>query len=222
MPWFTTDFDRFFKELAAHNEKSWFDAQRPRYEASVKAPMLAFIDEVLKRVRKLDPLVTMEAKQSVHRIYRDIRFSKDKTPYKTYTSASISHGARKDMSTPGMYLELGPEAVWIYGGAYLPDKEQLLAIRAGIRADLKGFRKVVESKALRTRFGTIQGERTQVLAPEFKALLSIEPLIANKQFYLARQLAPAIITSDDLVKTVMDHYKAMKPMNDRLEKAMRS
>ncbi|HEY0977351.1 MAG TPA: DUF2461 domain-containing protein [Flavobacteriales bacterium] len=220
MAWFTPDYNRFFKELAAHNNKEWFDANRTRYEATVKAPMQAFVGELIQRIRKVDPQVTMEPKQAIHRINRDIRFSKDKMPYKTYSSAIIQRGEKKDMTTPGMYIELGPENVWIYGGAYLPEKEQLYDIRDAMLKDGKAFRKAIAGKDFVKFFGSVQGEKNKVLPPEFKGAVAQEPLIANKQFYVAAKLPPKTVTADDLAETVMAHYKAMKPMNDWLAKAM--
>lgn len=218
---FTPDHNRFFKDLAAHNNKEWFDANKARYEASVKQPMLAFVQELVQRIHRLDPQVVMEPKQAVHRVYRDIRFSKDKTPYKTYGSAIIQAGDRKDMAVPGLYFELGPEAVRIYGGAYMPEKEQLTAIRDAILRDGKGLRKAISSAAFVRLFGAVQGERNKVLAPAYKAALAKEPLIANKQFYFAAELPPGQVAAADLLEVLMEHYRAMRPVNDWLAKAMR-
>ncbi len=218
---FTPDHNRFFKDLAAHNNKEWFDANKVRYEASVKQPMLAFVQELVQRIHRLDPQVVMEPKQAVHRIYRDIRFSKDKTPYKTYGSAIIQAGDRKDMALPGLYFELGPEAVRIYGGAYMPEKEQLTAIREAILRDGKGLRKAISSAAFVRLFGAVLGERNKVLAPAYKAALAQEPLIANKQFYFAAELPPGQVAAADLLEVLMEHYRAMRPVNDWLAKAMR-
>lgn len=221
MAWFTPDHNRFFKDLAAHNNKEWFDANKTRYEASVKRPMLAFVQELIDRIKRLDPQVTMEPKQAIHRVYRDIRFSKDKLPYKTYGSAIIQRGDRKDMAEPGMYFELGPEAVRIYGGAYQPEKEQLRAIRESLLRDGKSLRKAVGAAPFVRHFGEVQGERNKVLPAEFKEAAKSEPLIANKQFYFVAELPPAQVASADLADVLMAHYKAMRPVNDWLAKAMR-
>ena len=132
MSFFTADYLDFFKELAANNHKDWFDANRKRYEKSVKDPFKAFVQEMIDRVRAEDSSVQIEPKDAIFRVNRDIRFSKDKTPYKTQMSAIVSPGGKKDKTTPGIYMELGPENLKIYGGAHMLDKEQLLAIRETI------------------------------------------------------------------------------------------
>lgn len=221
MAWFTEDHDRFFIELAGHNHKEWFDAHRDRYEASVKAPMHAFVTELLRRVQRVDTQVTMEAKQAIHRIHRDVRFSKDKAPYKTYGSAIVQRGDRKDMAEPAMYFELGPEAVRIYGGAYMPDREQLHRIREALIRDGAAFHKAIGSAAFKSRFGTVQGERNKVLPKEFKLAAEQEPLIANKQFYFLVELPPETILEEDLMERFLACFKAMHPANDWLSRAMR-
>lgn len=221
MAWFTNDFNAFFKDLAKNNNKDWFDANRKRYEASVKAPFEAFVSEAIKRIGKHDKTIKLEAKEAIFRINRDIRFSKDKTPYKLETSAIISPAGRKDHSIPGLYFALGPESVKIYGGAYMPEKDQLERIRTAIMRDGKGFRKAIEAKAFISLFGAVQGEANKVLPPEFKAHVAKEPLIANKQFYVGAELPAKLVSDPKLMDVLMEHYEAMGPFNAWLAGAMR-
>ena len=221
MAWFTNDFNGFFKDLAKNNNKEWFDANRKRYEESVKKPFEAFTSEVIKRIAKHDKTITIGPKEAIFRINKDIRFSKDKTPYKLNTSAIISPAGRKDHATPGIYFELGPESVKFYGGAYQPEKDQLEKIRTAILRDGKGFRKAIEGKAFTTLFGAVRGEVNKVLAPEFKAMMAKEPLIANKQFYVGAELPAKLVADAKLMEVLMDHYQAMCPFNAWLAAAMR-
>lgn len=221
MAWFTSDFNQFFKDLAKNNNKEWFDANRKRYEASVKKPFEAFVTEAIKRIGKHDKSVSIEAKEAIFRINKDIRFSKDKTPYKLEASAIISPAGRKDHNTPGIYFAFGPENVKFYGGCYSPEKEQILAIREAIMKDGKGFRKVIDAKAFTTLFGTVQGEANKVLPPEFKAAAVKEPLIANKQFYVGAEKPAKLVTDPKLMDALMDHWLAMCPFNVWLAKAIK-
>lgn len=220
MAWFTKDYNQFFKELAANNNKEWFDANKKRYEASVKEPFKTFVAEVIKEVHKHDKRVNIEPKDAIFRINRDIRFAKDKTPYKLNSSAIVSPGGRKDMSAAGIYFELGPESVKFYGGAYMPEKDQLTRIRKAIMRDHKGFRKTIEEKAFKRLFVTVQGEKNKVIPSEFKGFFAKEPLIANKQFYVGAELAPKWVTDPKLMETLMEHYVAMKSYNAWLAAAM--
>ena len=221
MAWFTSDFNQFFKDLAKNNNKEWFDANRKRYEAGVKKPFEAFVTEAIKRIGKHDKSVSIEAKEAIFRINKDIRFSKDKTPYKLEASAIISPAGRKDHNTPGIYFAFGPENVKFYGGCYSPEKEQILAIREAIMKDGKGFRKVIDAKTFTTLFGTVQGEANKVLPPEFKAAAVKEPLIANKQFYVGAEKPAKLVTDPKLMDALMDHWLAMCPFNVWLAKAIK-
>jgi uncharacterized protein (TIGR02453 family) len=221
MAWFTPDFNKFFIDLAPNNNKEWFDANRKRYEQSVKEPFEAFVAEVIKQVAKVDPKVNITPREAIFRINRDVRFSKDKAPYKSRMSAVVAAGGRKDHSTGGIYFELGPENVAFYGGQYMPEKEQLQGIREHIAANLARFKKLRTAKAFVDRFEGIQGERNKIVPKEFKEAALKEPLIANKQFYFMAELPPSTVSDPKLVQILLDHYKAMKPMNDFLAEGIR-
>lgn len=221
MAWFTPDFNKFFIELAPNNNKEWFDANRKRYELSVKEPFEAFVAEVITQVAKVDPKVTITPREAIFRINRDVRFSKDKAPYKSRMSAVVASGGRKDHSSGGIYFEIGPENVAFYGGQYMPDKDQLQRIREHIAANLAQFKKLRTAKAFVEHFAEIQGEKNKIVPKEFKEALTKEPLIANKQFYFMAELPPKTVTSPKLVDLLMEHYVAMKPMNDFLAAALR-
>jgi uncharacterized protein (TIGR02453 family) len=114
---FTEDYRRFFMELAANNHKDWFDVNRKRYELSVKEPFQKFVQHLIVEFIKLDPSFSdLTPKDCIFRINRDIRFSPDKTPYKLYCSAVISPGGKKSRSLSGVYVELTPEHIRVYGG----------------------------------------------------------------------------------------------------------
>lgn len=221
MAWFTPDFNAFFKELAKNNNKEWFDANRKRYEGSVKRPFEAFVADAIARIARHDKAVRIAPKEAIFRINKDIRFSKDKTPYKLEASAIISPAGRKDHATPGIYFAFGPEAVKFYGGAYQPEKDQLERIRTAIMRDGRGFRKVVDAKVFKQVFGGVQGEVNKVLPPAFKAAAANEPLIANKQFYVGVERPAKLVTDAKLMDAFMDHYLAMCPFNAWLANAMK-
>ena len=220
MAHFSQDFIAFFKELAANNHKEWFDDNRKRYESTVKNPFKDFIQTMIERVREDDPSVRIEAKDAIMRINRDIRFSKDKTPYNTHVSAIISAGGRKDKSIPGIYLQLGAEDVRFYGGAHMVEKEQLADIRNAIADDLDGFDKLINSKDFKDKFGGLHGDKHKRLAPELKEAAEKQPLLFNKNFYYYTTFKPEIVTHDDFEQKIMDHYYAAKPVKEFLAKAM--
>ena len=132
MKYFTKKFTQFFIDLAPNNNKEWFDVNRKRYEIDVKKPFEIFISDLLERAKEVDTTIMISYKEAIFRINKDVRFSKDKEPYKLNRSAIISSVGTKDKSIPGLYLEITPEEVGIYGGLYMPDKNQLHRVREEI------------------------------------------------------------------------------------------
>jgi uncharacterized protein (TIGR02453 family) len=220
MIYFEKAYLDFFKELAANNHKDWFDANRKRYEQFVKAPFAVFVADVIKEVQKLEPKVIVEPKDCITRINRDIRFSKDKTPYKLHMSAIISAGGKKDKSYPGMYIQADPEHFRIYGGAYELTPAQTADLRHSIASDLKRFKGLMNDSEFISAFGSVHGEKGKKLSPELKAAAEKEPLIFNKNMYHFTQLPAEIILSDHLLDEVIRHYRAALPLQQFLEKAL--
>ncbi len=222
MAYFTKEFLKFFKELEKNNQREWFHANKKRYEEHVKKPFEEFVAVMIDKMQAIDSRIMITPKDAIFRIHRDVRFSKDKSPYKVQVSGIISKGGRKDMSTPGIYLQLDHKEFGIYSGAYMPDKNQLQGIREAIASDPKGFKKLISAKAFVNKFGTIQGEQNKRIPKEFKEIAEEQPLIANKQFYYMAALPANTALDDKLVKTVLDYYKASIPVSRFLSEAMSS
>ncbi|MBI1287802.1 MAG: TIGR02453 family protein [Flavobacteriales bacterium] len=222
MPYFTPDFLDFFKELAANNNRDWFTENKKRYERSVKEPFNVFVQDVIDRAAKTDDRFAGLAKDAVFRIYKDVRFSKDKTPYKLQMGAVIAPGGKKDVTSPGMYLELGPEHFRFYSGVYLPDKDVLQRIREYILKNLTELDKLLSDKKFVENFGELRGEKNKILPKEFKAAAEKQPYLFNKQFYFFATLPPETILEENLADVVMNYFSASEPMRNYLSKAIGS
>lgn len=215
MAFFKPAFLEFFIELAANNNKDWFDLNRKRYENFVKEPFKDFVQHLIREVSKIDSsFKDLEAKDCIFRINRDIRFSQDKTPYKMYLGAVIAPEGKKSKAINGVYIELGPEHMRVYGGVYEIDKEDLLTVREGIAADPEKFQDAYNDPRFKKVFGKILGEKNKVLPKELKEAAEQEPLIYNKQWYFYAEFEPETILKDDLDKIVIDCFKAGKPVED--------
>jgi len=200
-------------ELAANNNKDWFDGNRKRYEDFVKKPFAEFVTKVIAEVAKTDSRYNdLTASECIFRINRDIRFSKDKTPYKLFMSAVIAPNGRKSDSVHGIYFELSPEAVRVFGGIYEIDKERLLLLREGIAENLDAFQKIISAKQFVDTFGEIKGEKNKILPAELKEVAGKQPLIYNKQFYVLTEYPASLITSDNFIDTLMHCYKTIAPL----------
>lgn len=220
MTYFNSSFLKFFKELSKNNNKEWFDENRKTYEKEVKKPFADFVDEMINRIHDEEPEVLIKPADAIMRINKDIRFSKDKTPYNTYVAANISRYGKKDKSYPGIYFQLSHEGVMIAGGAYMVDNPTLQAIRNYIADNLKEFSAAYRDKSFKEKFGEIQGEKSKRIPPEFKEIAEKEPLILNKQFFYSATLKPDIITSEKLPEILMEYYRAGKRVNEFVKKAI--
>lgn len=219
MPHFSPAFLNFFKALAANNSTAWFDENRKTYEKEVKKPFAEFVEDMIYRIQQHEPEVRIKASDAIMRINKDIRFSKDKTPYHTYVAAIISKTGKKDKSYPGLYFQLSPEGLSIYGGAYMIENDKLEKLRSHIATHLKEFSALYSDKGFKEKFGTIQGEQHKRIPPAFQEAHTKEPLIANKQFYFSAELKPTIIVSEELPEKIMEYYLVGKKINDFLKAA---
>lgn len=203
MKYFTNDYLNFFKELAPNNNKEWFDANRKRYEMVVREPFKTFVTDLIGELVKLDPEIQIEAKDAIFRINRDIRFSKDKTPYKLNNSAIVSKSGRKDKNYPGVYIEFSPDKLRFYGGVYVPDTQQVHKIRTAILQRNKKFMSILNKPDFKNHFGEIQGEKNKRIPPEFRELAVAQPLLYNKQWYYYAELSADVILQDDLMEQIL-------------------
>jgi uncharacterized protein (TIGR02453 family) len=221
MIYFSPDFNEFFKELAASNHKDWFDLNRDRYHKNIKEPFEVFVSDLVDELKKADPRLNINPKSAIFRINRDIRFSKDKSPYKLNRSAAIAPDGKKSIAKGGIYVEIGPGRVMVGGGAFQPDKEELQSLREAIAASPKKFRKAVEDEQFLKVYEEIHGEENKRLPS--KVLMEAaknEPLIFKKSLYYLCESSPEIVTSDKLMQTIVGQYNAAKPLREFISKAV--
>jgi uncharacterized protein (TIGR02453 family) len=147
---------RFLKELRAHNDREWFNANKDRYLTLVRDPLLTFVDAIAPKLRAISPHVVADPRPSggsLLRIHRDTRFSRDKTPYKTNAGLYFRHDVGKDIHGPGYYLHLEPGTVFMGAGMWHPDADALRAVREAIVKDSRGWK-------LATRSGLSHGDES--------------------------------------------------------------
>ncbi len=219
MQHFTNEYLKFFNELNNNNNKDWFDVNRKRYTNYVREPFINFTTDLIANI-SLDDNITMQAKDAMFRINRDIRFSKNKTPYKSNLGAFITSRTKKDNYFPGFYFEIGSFGITIAGGIYEADKNHVLSFRTYIANNLEEFQEHCQDKNFIKYYGFLRGEKNKILPKEFKDLVPTEPLIANKQLYYIANIDKKMITSDKLLDHLLEYYYAAKPMKDFLTKAV--
>jgi uncharacterized protein (TIGR02453 family) len=218
----TKEYFKFFVELEDNNNKEWFDANRKRYEKDVKAPFSKLVEKIISEIAFVDESISsLEVKDAIFRINRDIRFSNDKTPYKTRMSAIISPSGKKDKSFAGIYFEIDKSSVNIYGGVYMPDKDQLLSIRNKIAEDMDGFHSAIANKEFVAHYGGFsEAEQNKRLPKELMAAAEEEPLIYNKAFFYHSHETIKDKNNPKIVDIIMIKYLAAKPVADWLQAAL--
>jgi uncharacterized protein (TIGR02453 family) len=221
MQYFTKEFLQFFKELEQNNNRDWFNENKKTFKELVEKPWVNFVEAVIDQVSAIDPTIKMTAKEGVFRIYKDTRFSKDKTPYKTQMSAVIAEGGRKGKKAGGIYLEASADSFKIYSGFYMPDRKDLQKVREAIVSDLAGFAEILAAADFKEKFGEMQGEKNKRIPKEFKEDAQRQPLIFNKSFYVFNELPAKILLQENLLDIVTTHFQIAKPLSDFFLKAIK-
>ena len=219
MSHFTPTFFKFFEQLEKHNSKEWFDENRSTYEKEVKEPFKKFVTLIINELAKEQPDILKDASKSIFRINRDIRFAKDKSPYKNHVGALFNRSGTKD-TRPGYYLHIGSKEIMIGGGMYQVEKEPLEKIRQEIYYNNDSFKKIINEKNFKAYYGSVQGEQNKILTPEYKEFAKDQPLIANKQFYFMAELKKEDVLSKDFDKLVLKHFKAAAKFNEFMMQAI--
>lgn len=224
MNYFNDSYNQFLKDLAANNNRDWYHANKSRFEKDVKKPFEKFIGDLIGLIAKEEPaMAKLEPKDAIFRIFRDTRFSNDKTPYKLYCSAVLSPLGRKDMEMPGTYIQVGVGEIWIGGGSYMPSKEQIEKIRTALIQSPETVEDLIKDKNFVSLYGELKGEKNKRLLKPFSEWQTKLPLVANKQFYYMAEYHDneSLILEDDFMDFVMQHYHAAKGWQDFLRAALK-
>ncbi|MBK9556062.1 MAG: DUF2461 domain-containing protein [Chitinophagales bacterium] len=204
---------QFLKQLAANNNKLWFDAHRNDYDAA-KADFINFIADIIKGVSAFDNTITgLEAKKTVFRINRDVRFSKDKSPYKSNLGATLSAGA-KNMQTAGYYFQIQPGNKSFAGiGSYMPIPENLAKIRQEIDYNYKEFHKILTSAAFKKHFdGLDEIEVLKTVPKGYTADNQALPYLKHKSFVVTRYFTDVEVQDPAFSKTLINCLKTAYPL----------
>lgn len=212
---------KFLKDLARNNDKSWFEANRKIYE-NTKADYTALVQQIINATAKFDELIgALTPKQCMFRINRDVRFSKDKRPYKTNMGASFSAGGKKADGS-GYYFHCEPGQSFAAGGYYMPMPPELAKIRQEIDYNFEEWKSIVEHKNFIKHFPKgVEGSGSLVRPP--KGYDESNPAIEYlklKGFIVSTPVPDEILTDKKLVPYITTAFQAMKPMLDFLNKAV--
>ncbi|WP_462252804.1 DUF2461 domain-containing protein [Ekhidna sp.] len=210
----------FLSDLAKHNKKEWMDDNKKRYKHA-KEQVIELVSELIQQTADFDPsLAGIDPRKTLFRINRDIRFSKNKDPYKTNFGAAIVDGGRQS-GNPGYYLHIMPGNNFAGGGVYQPSSDKLQKVRQEIDYNGNEIRSIIDNKAFKETFGEPYGDDRLKTAPKGypKDHENID-LLQLKHYVFMRQLTDKETTSSNIVSQVVETYKTLYPFNKFLLKAL--
>jgi len=198
----------FLRAVAKNNNRPWFQENKNKYLAAHES-MIQFADTLIREMEKIDELVPMTGKQSLFRIYRDVRFSKDKAPYKSSMSGRLKRATK--LRRGGMYYHIQPGNSYIAGGFWNPNKEDIKRIREELAVDSKSIKKIMNGTAFKRMFGEMGGEQLKTAPQGYPRDHPNIDMLRYKSFVMSRRFSDQEVSAPTFIKEVVKTYKAMHP-----------
>jgi uncharacterized protein (TIGR02453 family) len=218
---FRPDAIQFLADLAENNQRAWFQPRKAEYERLLKEPLEALIVALADRFEALGIPLSADPTRSPFRIYRDVRFSKDKSPYKTNLAASFPWAEGGDAEgphgfgeggNPGGYFHLAPGEVYVGGGMWHPPTAKLAAFRAAVAADPDGVHRLIDERRFVATFGAISGDKLKRIPPGFPADHPDADLLKQKDLTFGRRLSDDDVMGPQLVDLLVDSFAVATPL----------
>jgi uncharacterized protein (TIGR02453 family) len=212
---------RFLKQLKRHNNRPWFEKHKSEYETSVKLPMQSLVAALKPQFDRFAPEYDINPKRSIFRIYRDVRFSSDKTPYKTHVAAHfVLRGKPKGIEGSGYYLHIEPGEIFIGGGIYMPDGDQLKKIRRAIANQPDRFLSIVKDRKFRRKFGELDGEKLKRVPTGYDPEHPLGEWLKFKQFFVGNDWPESVCYKRSFVSEVAKAFEEATPLVRFLNEAI--
>ena len=219
MPESLQDTLEFLRDLRAHNERQWFEQYRPRYDLA-RAHFEAFVTDLIVSIGAVDDLTGVTARECIFRINRDVRFSPDKSPYKTHMSAVIGKGGRK-ASGRAYYVHIEPGGrSMVAGGLHSPTAPELDRVRRRIADDAAKLKRVINRRDFKRHFGSLQGDALKTAPLGYAKNHPDIELLRLKQYLAVHILSDEQVLAPDLTTHVVDVCRALKPFLTYLQSAL--
>ncbi len=207
----------FLKKISKNNNREWFTKNKAVYEAAY-SQLIVFADAVLLEMNKHDTIETPTGKKSLYRIYNDVRFSKDKSPYKNHVAGGLRRATKQLRG--GYYYHLEPNNSFLAGGFWAPNAADLMHIRQHLSADPKTLRTILNQPAFKKTFGTLQGEQVKTAPRGFDLSDPAIEFIRNKQFIVKHAFTNEEVLSPNFHLLVSNTFKKMRPYLDYMSELL--
>jgi len=212
-PRFSDKTIRFLRALKRNNRREWFNAHRDDYAQHVRQPMTAMVERLADDFRSFAPELVASPRLSMYRIYRDTRFSDNKTPYKTHVAAVFPTRGLQKHEGAGLYFHISPDEVWVGGGMYSPQPAQLYAVREHIAANVRALRGIVESPAFRRHVGQLEGEKLTRVPRGFSKDHEAAEFLKHRHFIAGAEFPPALAVSPAFYATLLSVFRHVIPLS---------
>ncbi len=211
-PGFPEEAPKFLRSLKRNNRRDWFQPRKHLYEQHLKAPMLELVSALNTGLQRFAPDYVTDPAKAVFRIYRDTRFSADKTPYKTHVAASFSRRGPERLKTGGFYFSVAPDQIEVAGGIYHPEPDTMLLIRTHIAETHGELRRILANQKTRALVGQLQGDELTRAPKGFDPAHPGIAWIKMKDWILDTTLDGSLATSSKLYDEILDRFRAMAPL----------
>jgi len=208
---FPPEMPRFFRQLKKNNNREWFQANKATYEEKVKAPMAELVEDLNREFASMAPDFVTDPAKAIYRIYRDTRFSKDKTPYKDHIGALFIHRSLDKHTSAGFYVSASDDEVEVAGGVYMPGPGEILVLRNMFAERYEEFRALTENRPFRALAGELKGEELSRMPMGFPSDHPAGSLLRRKQWYFYVTLDGGLATSNRMLPEVRKRFAAMLP-----------
>jgi uncharacterized protein (TIGR02453 family) len=202
----------FLRGLKKNNDRAWFAAHKEQYEGEVRAPMAALVERLTVELRRFAPDLVASPRVSLYRIYRDTRFSDDKSPFKTQVGAIFPHRDLPRHQGAGLYLEIGAARVMIAGGLYMPQPPDLQALREHLADNYAHFRTLVESPAFKRTAGPVTGDSLRRVPRGYQPDHPAAEYLKLRQFLFGREYPASFATDRKFYREVVTMFARMAPV----------
>jgi uncharacterized protein (TIGR02453 family) len=219
-PGFPAEMVQFFRGLKRNNRRDWFQPRKHLYEQHVKEPMLELVMALNSELMKFAPEFITEPKKALFRIYRDTRFSSDKTPYKTHVAASFWRRGADHTGAGGFYVSVSHDHIEVAGGIWHPAPDATLLVRTHIAESYPELRQILANKKRRKLLGDLQGDELTRAPKGFDPQHPALDLIKKKDWILDSALDPSLATTPMLYLQILDRFRALAPLIEYLNRPL--
>jgi uncharacterized protein (TIGR02453 family) len=209
---FPPEMVRFFRSLKRNNRREWFQPRKHLFDQHVKAPMLDLLGAINTELAKFAPEYVTEPKSAIFRIYRDTRFSADKTPYKSHIAGSFSRRGGERLGTGGFYFSVSPDAIEVAAGIWHPDRDVMLLVRNHIAETHQELSRILSNKKSRKLAGELKGDALSRSPKGFDPSHPAAEFIKMKDWVLDVALDPNLATTPQLQGAIVERFRAMAPV----------